>query len=579
VLTVQAVREAPPPAEVTVGDQTAALYIKNCAPCHGSSISVPAGANLHQVIAQGKHEGMPAWSADLTTNEIDALAGFILSPAGSALFTQNCGSCHSAADLVVDEPLELKRSIETGINYAPHTGLDLPDWGEVLNAQQRSVLLNFLVAPDGQRLFATNCAPCHGSAVSFAGDEDQLREIIQKGGQHLEMPAWRERLSNAELDILAQYVSNPSANAAGAELFTKDCTGCHGDRVPEMPDVAQAREVIASGGAHQTMPVWGDMLTVEQIDALVKYTFETVSGAPLERGQQLFVQNCAVCHGSLGEGGVNPANPKDIIAPISSAEFLKPRDDFSLRSIISQGQPNFGMSPFGVAFGGPLEDDEIDAIVAFMRSWEANPPVEQPPEVASEVLELGSDQIFTEICSQCHGMNGEGLVGPSLQGKEFQQKNTDQDIFNTINLGHAATTMIGWGDILSSKQIQELVQYIRELGNLAPEESVGISTPTPTPETAPVVPAFVKDVLPIFVEKCNLCHGSMGGWEGTDYQTVMTSGDHSPVVIPGDVDGSLLAQKILGKQAQGTIMPPGGLMPDSEIQVILDWIAAGALDN
>lgn len=54
-LTVQAYREAPPPAEVVGGDPVAALYTKNCAGCHGPTIQVPAGTNLHEVIAQGKH--------------------------------------------------------------------------------------------------------------------------------------------------------------------------------------------------------------------------------------------------------------------------------------------------------------------------------------------------------------------------------------------------------------------------------------------------------------------------------------------------------------------------------------------
>ena len=59
----------------------------------------------------------------------------------------------------------------------------------------------------------------------------------------------------------------------------------------------------------------------------------------------------------------------------------------------------------------------------------------------------------------------------------------------------------------------------------------------------------------------------------------MSTGDHAPTVIAGDVDGSLLAQKIRGTQTQGVMMPPGGLMPEDEIQAILDWIAAGAPDN
>ena len=96
-LTIQSVREAPPPAPSEQGDATAALYAQNCAACHGPSISVPTGTNLHDLIAQGKHEGMPAWSADLTTDQIDALAGFILSPGGSQLFTQYCSTVSRCA--------------------------------------------------------------------------------------------------------------------------------------------------------------------------------------------------------------------------------------------------------------------------------------------------------------------------------------------------------------------------------------------------------------------------------------------------------------------------------------------------
>lgn len=59
----------------------------------------------------------------------------------------------------------------------------------------------------------------------------------------------------------------------------------------------------------------------------------------------------------------------------------------------------------------------------------------------------------------------------------------------------------------------------------------------------------------------------------------MTSGDHAPVVIPGDATNSLLAQKLLGTQQIGILMPPSGKLPDAEIQTIIDWINAGALEQ
>ncbi len=569
-LTAQSVWEAPPPAETAGGDPTAALYTQNCAPCHGSSLSVPEDINLHDVIAQGKHEGMPAWSGDLTSNEIDALAGFILSPAGSKLFTENCSTCHDVSEMVAGDPLELKNALDEGTNYPPHAEVEIPAWNEILSREERTALLNFLVAPDGQRLFAVDCAPCHGRAVPYSGDEEGLRTIILYGGLHLEMPPWRETLSDNELNTLAQYVTNPELAPGGESLFQSYCSSCHGERIPPAENITQAMQVIASGGSHQTMPVWGDVLTEEQIDALVGYTLEAAQGTPLDVGQGLYAKNCAVCHGDLGEGGVSPVNPGDIIAPISTAEYLKTRDDFTLRSVIAQGQPNFGMSPFGSAFGGPLEDDEIDAIVAYIRSWEENPPVEQPPEIAATTVPLLGSDIYLEICSQCHGLNGEGAIGPSLSSPEFQNTFSDQEIFDIINMGHSATSMIGWGEILSSDQIQQLVEHIRTLR----AEPTGISTETPSGP-----PTFVSDVLPIFEAKCNTCHGSLGGWDGTSYEAAMTSGNHAPVVIPGDAENSLLAQKLLDTQTEGAIMPPGGKLPDDEIQIILDWIAAGALEE
>jgi mono/diheme cytochrome c family protein len=564
-LTIQAAQEAPPPAQSAQGDPTAALFAQNCAPCHGPTISVPAGTNLHTLIAQGKHEGMPAWSADLTSDQIDALAGFILSPGGSRLFTQYCGECHKTPDQVVGDPVKLKNVLEQGPNYPAHTDLGVPQWTEVISQEQRTALLNFLVAPDGQRLFAINCSGCHGTTVAFSGEESDLRKIISQGGQHLEMPPWRAKLDPSQLDTLAHYVVDPASVPDGQPLFQQYCSVCHGSRVPSASDFDQARDTIANGGAHQTMPVWGSVLTPEQLNALVKYTLDAAKGTPTQLGQDLFARNCAQCHGDFGEGGPNPSRPGDVIVPIGTAEFLKTRDDATLRSIIAQGQPNYGMSPFGTAYGGPLSDDEIDAIVAYVRSWEANPPVELPPEISAARLSLSGSGIFANLCAQCHGPKGEGGIGPALSSTDFQQKNTDQDIFNTIDKGHPATAMIAWGEILTPDQIQQLVAYIRQL---SPTE--------PAPTTSSTPRTFTADVEPIFDAKCTMCHGTLGGWTATSYDSVMKTGENAPVVKPGDPKGSLLMQKILGTQTEGGVMPPGGKLSDADIQIIQDWIASGA---
>ena len=572
-LTIQSNREIPPPLEVVGGDPTAILYTQNCAPCHGQSITVPVGVNLHEVIAQSQHEGMPAWSGDLTSDEIDALAGFIVSPAGSQLFTDNCSECHEVAQLVATDPIALKESIQLGLEFSPHAELEIPDWATSISREDQTKLLNFLVAPDGQRLFATNCAPCHGKSVAFAGGEEQLLETISRGGMHLEMPPWREMLSEDEMDLLARYVIDPSGTPQGAETFQANCASCHGDRIPTSEDLETARQVIAEGGGHDTMPVWGDVLTPEQLDALVTYAMAAAEGTSAEVGQELYSQNCAPCHGEFGEGGSNPSLAGDIIFPISTADYLKTRDDFTLRSVIAQGQPNFGMSPFGSSFGGPLDDEEIDAVVAYIRAWEANPPVELPPEIAAEVdgedsLVLDTKNVYDRLCSQCHGLQGEGGLGPAFSDPQFQATRTDTQLFDAINLGHEATPMIGWGDILSADQIQQMIDLIREF-----RTSPGGSEPSLE------IVSFSEDVMPFFEAECAACHGNFGGWDASSYATVVGTGNNAPVIIPGDAENSLLAQKLVGTQTIGNIMPPAGLLPEDEIQFILDWIGQGAQDN
>jgi mono/diheme cytochrome c family protein len=568
-LTIQALLESPPPSEVSGGDPTAMLYAQNCAGCHGPSIDVAPGTNLHEIIAQGRHnEGMPAWNADLTTDQIDALAGFILSPAGNKIFATYCSACHATDELVASDPLELRAAVETGSEYAPHQGLDLPDFREALSDQEKTALLNFLIAPDGQRLFAVNCAPCHGQSVAFSGSPEELRQVISRGGLHLEMPPWRQRLSQDQLQTLAEYVVDPLGVPAGANLFQQYCSTCHGERIPTSPDVETALQTISQGGAHETMPVWGDILTSAQLDALVSFTESAARGTSTEVGQQLFAQYCSGCHGEFGEGGPNPARPGDVIAPISSAEYLRTRDDLTLRSIISQGQPNFGMSPFGSAYGGPLDDEQVDAIVAYLRSWQANPPVELPPEINVQTVSVSANEIYADLCAQCHGPEGEGGIGPALAAASFQNSQTDEQIFTSISAGHPATPMIAWGEILTSDQIEDLVKFIRGLEK----------APGPTPASGEA-PSFQNDILPIFQAECSACHGSFGGWDASSYDSVMNSGNNTPVVIPGDAAGSLLAQKMLGTQTEGGAMPPGGLLPSDQVQLIVDWINAGAPDN
>jgi len=84
-------------------------------------------------------------------------------------------------------------------------------------------------------------------------------------------------------------------------------------------------------------------------------------------GRQLWASNCAVCHGATGEGGSGfPA--------LNSKEFLESTLDEQIHHLIATGIPGTDMPAWWNEFGGPLTDEQIRALVAFIRSWEATAP-------------------------------------------------------------------------------------------------------------------------------------------------------------------------------------------------------------
>lgn len=88
--------------------------------------------------------------------------------------------------------------------------------------------------------------------------------------------------------------------------------------------------------------------------------------ALLLAGQKLWTDNCSACHGVQGEGPAAPA--------LRSREFLSQTPDRLIHHVIQAGVPGTAMSAWWNEFGGPLTDDQIAALVAFLRNWEDDAP-------------------------------------------------------------------------------------------------------------------------------------------------------------------------------------------------------------
>jgi mono/diheme cytochrome c family protein len=88
-----------------------------------------------------------------------------------------------------------------------------------------------------------------------------------------------------------------------------------------------------------------------------------------EDGAKLYAANCASCHGDTGQAD-SPTAQALLPRPASFAdpEFWKTRDDAAVKEVIKNGGAAVGKSPMMIAWGATLNDAQIDAIIAFLKT-------------------------------------------------------------------------------------------------------------------------------------------------------------------------------------------------------------------
>jgi hypothetical protein len=90
--------------------------------------------------------------------------------------------------------------------------------------------------------------------------------------------------------------------------------------------------------------------------------------------------------------------------------------------------------------------------------------------------------------------------------------------------------------------------------------------------------SYENDVQPIFEMRCDNCHMGEYPSEGLgldSYETLMAGSQNGPVIIPGNAEDSLLIEKVV----EGEMPKRGPKLTPAQIQTLIDWINAGALNN
>ncbi|HFQ93680.1 MAG TPA: c-type cytochrome [Anaerolineae bacterium] len=302
----------------------AVMYVENCAICHGAAGegvgAIPALDNdglraadydfLYKTIARGRYD--------------TAMTGWHVEEGG--LFN----------DYQVEELVALIRygdwsqvgEMAAARGLIPPS-LPVPEVSETLLAEVAELAPAGSEWAAGMTLYANNCTVCHGVngegselAVPLntpevqALDTAELQRIITEGVPGTMMVGWDNALSPAEIASLAAFLQN--WDAVTAEGLTLP--------PPE--------------------PIRVDLNNPEEVAAL---------------GERLFATTCAACHGEEGSGGTGPA--------LNSLQVLtRSTDEQIANTIISGGHRPGSVMP---AFGDRLTTTEIEALVSYIRGWEA----------------------------------------------------------------------------------------------------------------------------------------------------------------------------------------------------------------
>ncbi len=501
----------------------AALYRANCAACHGRDgaggigntlnsptfLAVASDEFLRQTIAQGRpNTAMPAWR-EFDSQEISDLLAYM-------------------------RQWQPERGTRDGV-LTLLTGEETP---------QASATI-------GQVLYDANCVMCHGAdgagdlgpslntqAFLTVVDDPYLVDTLIEGRPGTGMPSWRH-LSSRDVASIVRYIrtwqTEPGKSAdwhaqvvpqgdwdAGHSLFVGVCAGCHGAEGqgatgPQLNNPVflrtttdvMLREWITHGKEGTEMRGFRKggqgitELTDRQIEDIVSHlrrlerladsggrlVAKSPHGRP-ELGAALYVNNCAGCHGDRGEGSSGPA--------LSNPNFLKYASDGFLMATMALGRSGTEMRPVK---RGPqsilgLTSDEVNNLVAYLRSWEHDPPYTEPTDLPHRFvvpwdLARGRD-LFVSHCAGCHGEEGKGMWAPELNNEGFLAAATDGFLQATIIRGRHGTAMRAFGPgrqglaDLTERDIDDIVAYIRQW-----------SIQTPSPMTMPAERSLEHPAAPL----------------------------------------------------------------------------------
>jgi cytochrome c oxidase cbb3-type subunit 3/ubiquinol-cytochrome c reductase cytochrome c subunit len=224
--------------------------------------------------------------------------------------------------------------------------------------------------------------------------------------------------------------------------------------------------LVALGGCEESPP-----LIEQEPAAAVQHEERFAAGA------EAFSRYCALCHGADATGYAADHAPS-----LVSRTFLETASDDFISRGIRDGRPGTAMAPYAKVRGGPLDDAEVESIVAFLR--ERGPARAPLPTTAVIGDPERGELVYTASCQRCHGTRTDRGDAVHLANTMLLASASDAFLRYAVVHGRPGTPMPAFDGVLRDDQIDNVVAYLRTL-----------ATPPPVPRRAPPEPPPLGQVI------------------------------------------------------------------------------------
>jgi cytochrome c oxidase cbb3-type subunit III len=176
----------------------------------------------------------------------------------------------------------------------------------------------------------------------------------------------------------------------------------------------------------------------------------------------LYSKNCAGCHGPDGKGGA--------AIGLGDPVYLAIADDATIRRVTAEGVPGTTMPAFAQHSGGMLTDEQINVIIAGIRTrWSkphalrgADPPPYRAPRPGDP--KRGAS-VYGTYCSSCHGADGRGGRASSIVDGSYLGLVSDQNLRTNVIVGRPEMGAPDWrndvpGKPMSPEDVSDVVAWI-----------------------------------------------------------------------------------------------------------------------